>query len=174
MINLIPFVTFRWSALFPPPPSRSFSLPFESWQTQTHPHSKPFFTSSMPVDQPVHSPQIAMTSANCSSLRDTSGTSLGNKVPSDVKPHCTNCGTTHTALWRRGLNDELCCNACGLYAKLVSLLPLSRSQHQTYQNLPLLAQASTSNQYEDHSWRRPYPACSSFSRSRIAGAIFSA
>ncbi|KAG2742779.1 hypothetical protein P692DRAFT_201724634, partial [Suillus brevipes Sb2] len=28
----------------------------------------------------------------------------------------------HTPLWRRGLNDELNCNACGLYCKLVSRL----------------------------------------------------
>ncbi|KAG1787188.1 uncharacterized protein HD556DRAFT_1247203, partial [Suillus plorans] len=26
----------------------------------------------------------------------------------------------HAPLWRRGLNDELNCNTCGLYCKLVS------------------------------------------------------
>ncbi|KAI6009178.1 hypothetical protein EDC04DRAFT_2581722 [Pisolithus marmoratus] len=31
----------------------------------------------------------------------------------------TDCGATHTSLWRRRLNDELNCNACGLYCKLL-------------------------------------------------------
>ncbi|KAF8285022.1 glucocorticoid receptor-like (DNA-binding domain), partial [Clavulina sp. PMI_390] len=35
------------------------------------------------------------------------------------KSECANCGATSTPLWRRGLNDELNCNACGLFAKLV-------------------------------------------------------
>jgi hypothetical protein len=48
----------------------------------------------------------------------------GDAVPDGVKSQCANCGATHTPLWRRGLNDELNCNACGLYCKLVRLFLL--------------------------------------------------
>ncbi|KAF8337652.1 uncharacterized protein EI90DRAFT_3152277 [Cantharellus anzutake] len=44
--------------------------------------------------------------------------SHGGLTPSSVKTECANCGATSTPLWRRGLNDELNCNACGLFAKL--------------------------------------------------------
>ncbi|KAJ7595157.1 hypothetical protein C8J56DRAFT_775737, partial [Mycena floridula] len=49
----------------------------------------------------------------------TPSASLGNSVPGGSKAECLNCGATQTPLSRRGLNDELNCNAWGLYCKLV-------------------------------------------------------
>ncbi|RUP48031.1 hypothetical protein BC936DRAFT_145054 [Jimgerdemannia flammicorona] len=41
-----------------------------------------------------------------------------NEPRTESKSICTNCGATSTPLWRRSANDELLCNACGLYLKL--------------------------------------------------------
>ncbi|KAF9236558.1 hypothetical protein BU15DRAFT_63912 [Melanogaster broomeanus] len=41
-----------------------------------------------------------------------------NSAPGGVTAECSNCNATHALLWRRGLNDELNYNACGLYCKL--------------------------------------------------------
>ncbi|KAF8868440.1 hypothetical protein CPB84DRAFT_1632859, partial [Gymnopilus junonius] len=56
---------------------------------------------------------------------------LGNSTPGGVKAECSNCGVTHTLLWRRGLNDELNCNACSLYCKLHKR-PHPKSMHNSH------------------------------------------
>ncbi|CEP13867.1 hypothetical protein [Parasitella parasitica] len=61
------------------------------------------------------SPTSAMSPSSSPSRRSMAISSS----PSEGKaPVCSNCSTTSTPLWRRSANDELLCNACGLYLKL--------------------------------------------------------
>ncbi|KAF5346610.1 hypothetical protein D9757_014286 [Collybiopsis confluens] len=64
-------------------------------------------------------PPLKSAGASFKAGRGTAATMNNlNNIPGGQKAECSNCGATHAPLWRRGLNDELICNACGLYCKL--------------------------------------------------------
>ena len=69
--------------------------------------------------QPSLSPETQNTRSSDVPSATLTGNQPAHTVSGSVKAECSNCGVTHTPLWRRGLNDELNCNACGLYRKLV-------------------------------------------------------
>ncbi|KAI8874799.1 hypothetical protein K501DRAFT_234614 [Backusella circina FSU 941] len=51
---------------------------------------------------------------------------------------CSNCYTTSTPLWRRSANDQLLCNACGLYLKLHNAPRPKHFKPQTCPESPIM------------------------------------
>ncbi|KAF0476682.1 glucocorticoid receptor-like DNA-binding domain [Gigaspora margarita] len=66
------------------------------------------------------SPSSSMDSSNINTRTSSSSSteSKPKKAHASGEQQCFNCGVTSTPLWRRSANDELLCNACGLYLKL--------------------------------------------------------
>ncbi|KAG9019802.1 hypothetical protein FRB90_005950 [Tulasnella sp. 427] len=121
-----PPLTLPKGATLPGPSPTPTPAPTSS-SGSSNPHRLPRRYST--TNAPPHTSSDA-TSAGGSSKKGRHGpsatataprsirSSYGNSAPGGVKSECANCGANSTPLWRRGLNDELNCNACGLFAKL--------------------------------------------------------
>uniref|UniRef100_A0A1D1Y1J4 Transcription factor elt-1 n=1 Tax=Anthurium amnicola TaxID=1678845 RepID=A0A1D1Y1J4_9ARAE len=76
------------------------------------------YQSDQSTIQPISiSQRQTNPTGNQSSTRQNSENRV-KKAHSSGEQQCFNCGVTSTPLWRRSANDELLCNACGLYLKL--------------------------------------------------------
>ncbi|CAO3611041.1 unnamed protein product [Mucor fragilis] len=129
--NIIPTASQSTSFTFshhqpPQPPQQQQQHQFHHHRQHNHKQSKSLPPSRAP------SPPLPCDLGGSSSSASSSPTSVIspssspnrrsvaiNSSPSEGKaPVCSNCSTTSTPLWRRSANDELLCNACGLYLKL--------------------------------------------------------
>ncbi|GAA5803893.1 hypothetical protein HPULCUR_009378 [Helicostylum pulchrum] len=103
---------------FMPPQQQQINSSFTFSHHHPAQHSK-----SLPPSRAVSPPPPCDTSTSSSpispSIPQRRATAPINSSPSEGKaPICSNCSTASTPLWRRSANDELLCNACGLYLKL--------------------------------------------------------
>ncbi|KAI8145950.1 hypothetical protein BJV82DRAFT_602856 [Fennellomyces sp. T-0311] len=99
----------------PPPPAPSSDSTSPSPKSNHHQKK----TNNVYIST-LHFPQQNQQQRNKST---TTTTTVRRSLPvkstsSPGQPVCSNCSTTTTPLWRRSADDELLCNACGLYLKL--------------------------------------------------------
>lgn len=74
--------------------------------------SKHSNTSSIDMNEEAANGALGDNSGSAASERRRWGSTINGDNHT-----CGNCGTTETPLWRRGPNDQVLCNACGLYIK---------------------------------------------------------
>ncbi|KAI8394037.1 uncharacterized protein BYT42DRAFT_609796 [Radiomyces spectabilis] len=79
-----------------------------------HPHHHPHH---FPASAPSTPPHTGQTTLDLGKLPTALAATSGD-YSSQSQPVCSNCGATSTPLWRRSADDDLLCNACGLYQKL--------------------------------------------------------
>ncbi|KAJ3146438.1 hypothetical protein HK101_002329 [Irineochytrium annulatum] len=92
---------------------------------------RPTPTSAFPAEKPKRTPRRASSTVAPPSSAPvpasapapaaapaTTTRGKGTTINGNADLSCSNCEVTSTPLWRRGANDDVLCNACGLYYKL--------------------------------------------------------
>ncbi|ORY06348.1 hypothetical protein K493DRAFT_274461 [Basidiobolus meristosporus CBS 931.73] len=80
--------------------------------------SNPVTSAAAPPSSNYNGMQIPSGSSDSYGSSTTPSANISENEKVDGKVQCKNCNATSTPLWRRSANDELLCNACGLYLKL--------------------------------------------------------
>ncbi|KAJ3020343.1 hypothetical protein HKX48_000956 [Thoreauomyces humboldtii] len=78
----------------------------------------PAHLAGKPPSKASHKPRTSSFSGQAPTQAPRMNRSVAFAGNSDGKLMCENCEVTSTPLWRRSADDELLCNACGLYLKL--------------------------------------------------------
>ncbi|KAI9358849.1 hypothetical protein BD770DRAFT_343633 [Pilaira anomala] len=78
------------------------------------------YYNTFQLDTPIIKPpgNIQTTTDAAAAAAASSSTNTTSSVQNDKSLQCSNCDATTTPLWRRSAQDEILCNACGLYLKL--------------------------------------------------------